>query len=116
MSFNQLEEGTRLAHPLPQGVRFRIRRGGAHVLDRIIRGYEISKGQYVVVEPEEIESLQPKAGHTIDIDQFIDLDQIDPVYFEQPYYPAARREGHQGLQAARRRDDHRAQGRGSARS
>jgi DNA end-binding protein Ku len=83
VSFNQLEEGT--------NSRIRYRKvsdqtGEEVSPDRIIKGYEISKGQYVVVEPEEIETLQPKAGHTIDIDQFIDLDQIDPVYFEQPYY------------------------------
>ncbi|HEY1740411.1 MAG TPA: Ku protein, partial [Acidimicrobiia bacterium] len=80
VSFNQLEEGT--------NSRIRYRKvsdqtGEEVSPDRIIKGYEISKGQYVVVEPEEIETLQPKAGHTIDIDQFIDLDQIDPVYFEQ---------------------------------
>ncbi len=83
VSFNQLEEGT--------GSRIRYRKvsdqtGEEVTPDRIVKGYEISKGQYVVVEPEELESLQPKAGHTIDIEEFIDLDQIDPIYFEQPYY------------------------------
>ncbi|HEY3832801.1 MAG TPA: Ku protein [Acidimicrobiia bacterium] len=83
VSFNQLEEGT--------NSRIRYRKvsdqtGEEVPADKIIKGYEISKGQYVVVDPQEIESLQPKAGHTIDIDQFIDLDQIDPLYFEQPYY------------------------------
>ena len=83
VSFNQLEEGT---HSRIRYRKVSDQTGDEVPPDRIIRGYEISKGQYVVVEPEEIESLQPKAGHTIDIDQFIDLDQIDPVYFEQPYY------------------------------
>ncbi len=83
VSFNQLEAGT--------GSRIRYRKvsdqtGEEVAADRIVKGYEISKGQYVLVEPQELETLQPKAGHTIDIEEFIDLDQIDPVYFEQPYY------------------------------
>jgi DNA end-binding protein Ku len=83
VSFNQLEEGT--------GARIRYRKvsdatGEEVTADRIVKGYEISKGRYVVVEPEELASLQPKASHTIDIEEFVDLSEIDPVYFEQPYY------------------------------
>ena len=51
-----------------------------------MQGYEVSKGQYVVVEDDELESLRPKASHTIEIEDFVDLDEIDPLYFEQPYY------------------------------
>jgi DNA end-binding protein Ku len=81
--FNQLEEGT--------GARIRYRRvseatGEEVPNERIQRGYEISSGQYVVVESDEIEKLTPKATHTIDIQDFVDLEQIDPIYFEQPYY------------------------------
>jgi DNA end-binding protein Ku len=81
--FNQLEEGT--------GARIRYRRvseatGEEVPNERIQRGYEISSGQYVVVDSEEIEKLTPKATHTIDIVDFVDLEQIDPLYFEQPYY------------------------------
>jgi DNA end-binding protein Ku len=54
--------------------------------ERIKRGYEISKGRYVMIEPDELEMLRPKATHTIDIEEFVDLDEIDPLYFEQPYY------------------------------
>ena len=83
VSFNQLEEGT--------GARIRYKkvsdRTGEEVTpDRIQKGYEISKGRYVVVEAEELASLAPKASHTIDIEEFVDLSEIDPVYFEQPYY------------------------------
>ena len=83
VSFNQLEEGS---HSRIRYRKVSDQTGEEVSADRIVKGYEISKGQYVVIEPDEIESLQPKAGHTIDIDQFIDLDQIDPIYFEQPYY------------------------------
>jgi DNA end-binding protein Ku len=83
VSFNQLEAGT--------GARIRYKkvsdRTGEEVTpDRIQKGYEISKGRYVVVEAEELASLAPKASHTIDIEEFVDLAEIDPVYFEQPYY------------------------------
>ncbi|HEX5616359.1 MAG TPA: Ku protein [Acidimicrobiia bacterium] len=83
VSFNQLEEGT--------GARIRYRRvseqSGEEVTnDRIVKGYEISKGQYVVIEPAELEAIQPKSAHTIEIEQFIDLADIDPIYFDQPYY------------------------------
>ena len=81
--FNQLEEGT--------GARIRYRRvseasGDEVPNERIQKGYEISPGQYVVVEQDELEQLTPKASHTIDIQDFVDLEQIDPIYFEQPYY------------------------------
>jgi len=81
--FNQLEEGT--------GARIRYRRvseatGDEVPNERIQKGYEIASGQYVVVDNDELEKLTPKASHTIEISDFVDLEQIDPVYFEQPYY------------------------------
>jgi DNA end-binding protein Ku len=83
VSFNQLEEGT--------GARIRYKKvsdatGEEVSADRIQKGYEISKGRYVVVEADELASLAPKASHTIDIEEFVDLPAIDPIYFEQPYY------------------------------
>lgn len=61
----------------------------------IVKGYEIHKGQYVIVEPEELESLSPEASRSIDIEEFVDLAEIDPLYFDHSYYlvpdgPAAR--------------------------
>ena len=83
--FNQLEEGT--------SSRIRYRRvsdqtGEEVPNERIVKGYEMSPGQYVVVTDEEMKALAPKASRTIEIEDFVDLDQIDPVYFEQPYYLA----------------------------
>ena len=54
--------------------------------EEIVKGYEIAPGQYVVIEPEELEALDPEASRTIDIEDFVDLDEIDPVYYDRPYY------------------------------
>ncbi|MGI8793059.1 MAG: Ku protein [Acidimicrobiales bacterium] len=54
--------------------------------DEIVKGYEVAPDQYVVLEPNELESLDPKATHTIEIEEFVHLDQIDPLYFDKPYY------------------------------
>src|SRR5439155_353175 len=54
--------------------------------DRIVKGYEVEPGQYVVVEAEELAALAPKASRQIEIEDFVDLGDIDPVYFEQPYH------------------------------
>jgi DNA end-binding protein Ku len=52
------------------------------------RGYEISKGKYVEIEPEEIKAIQVESTHTVDIDKFVPLDEIDRRYFDRPYYIA----------------------------
>jgi DNA end-binding protein Ku len=54
--------------------------------DDIVKAYEIAPDNYVTITPEELETLDPKATKTIDIEDFVDLDQIDPVYYERPYY------------------------------
>ncbi|HEX2850424.1 MAG TPA: Ku protein [Acidimicrobiales bacterium] len=54
--------------------------------DEIVKGYEIAPDQYVVIEGNELEEFDPKATHTIDIEEFVHLDQIDPIYFERSYY------------------------------
>jgi DNA end-binding protein Ku len=54
--------------------------------DDIVKGYEIAPDQYVTITPEELETLDPKATKSIDIEDFVNLDQIDPVYYERSYY------------------------------
>lgn len=54
--------------------------------DEIVKGYEISPEQHIVIEEEELRALEPEASHTIDIIQFVDLSEIDPIYYEKPYY------------------------------
>lgn len=53
-----------------------------------IRGYEIGKGHYIPLEPEEIKDVQIESTHTIDIDQFVPVSEIDPVYLDSRYYIA----------------------------
>lgn len=55
-------------------------------LEDIVKGYEISRDRYVVVRPEELDALDPKATRSIEIEDFVDLDEIDPIMFESTYY------------------------------
>jgi DNA end-binding protein Ku len=54
--------------------------------DEIVKGYEVSKGHYVLLDPEEIESVKLESRKTLDLVQFVDESDIDPTYFEKPYY------------------------------
>jgi DNA end-binding protein Ku len=54
----------------------------------VVKGYEVAPDRYVVVEPGELETLQPKKTKTIEIEDFVELSQIDPVYYDHPYYLA----------------------------
>jgi DNA end-binding protein Ku len=52
----------------------------------IVKGYDLGGGNYVRIDPEELASLDPEADRTIEIEEFVDLDEIDPVYFDHSYY------------------------------
>jgi DNA end-binding protein Ku len=54
--------------------------------EHIVRGYEIHKDQYVIVSPEDLEQCGPKSTKTIEITDFVDLNDIDPIYYDRPYY------------------------------
>ena len=54
--------------------------------DEIMKGYEVSKGHYVLLDPEEIESVKLESRRTLDLVQFVDLGDIDAMYYEKPYY------------------------------
>lgn len=56
--------------------------------DHLVKGYEIAPDQYVKITPEELENLDPKATHTIDIEDFVGINEIDPIYYEHTYYVA----------------------------
>ena len=56
--------------------------------DDMVRGYEVAKGQYMIVEDEEIEAVQIESPRTIDIDQFVPKNEIDERYIDSPYYIA----------------------------
>jgi DNA end-binding protein Ku len=52
----------------------------------IVKGFEYTKGKYVIVDDEDFEKASPKKSKSIDIVQFVKADEIDPIYFEKPYY------------------------------
>jgi DNA end-binding protein Ku len=54
--------------------------------DDIVRGYEIEKGKFVVVTDDELEAIEPRKSREIDLRVFVDVDDIDPVYFERAYF------------------------------
>jgi DNA end-binding protein Ku len=54
--------------------------------EKIVKGYEYAPDQYVVLSRDELAELDPKRTRAIEIQDFVDLDDIDPIYFEQPYY------------------------------
>ncbi|HEX4903572.1 MAG TPA: Ku protein [Acidimicrobiales bacterium] len=56
--------------------------------EQIVKGYELEDGSHVLVTPEELESVAPGKSRTIDIEDFIELDAVDPVYFDKTYHLA----------------------------
>ena len=56
--------------------------------EQIVKGYEIGPDRYVTITPEELESLEPEKTRTIDIEDFVDLEEIDPIFYDHPYYLA----------------------------
>jgi DNA end-binding protein Ku len=56
--------------------------------DQVVKGYEIHKGQYVEISPEELARYHPKATQAIDIEDFVDLVEIDPIFYDRTYYLA----------------------------
>jgi DNA end-binding protein Ku len=56
--------------------------------EQLVKGFELSPDRYVVVKPEELEAIEPKKTRTIDIEDFVQIDEIDPIYYDHPYYLA----------------------------
>jgi DNA end-binding protein Ku len=83
VSFHQFERGT--------SSRIRYKRvnedtGDEVDFDDIVKGAEIGDGKYVIITPEELESVEPGKSRTIDISDFVDAADIDPIYFQKSYY------------------------------
>jgi DNA end-binding protein Ku len=75
------------------GARIRQKRvdpstGDEVAFEDIVKGYELTPDHYVLIEPEELDALDPKATKTIDIEEFVDLVDIDPIYYDHSYYLA----------------------------
>ena len=88
ISFNQIHE--------PSGKRVKYEKVvpgiGPIDTDEIIKGYEVSKGEYVLLDEEEIEAVRIESRKTLELVQFVDQCEIDPLYFERPYYVAPKDE------------------------
>jgi DNA end-binding protein Ku len=81
--FNQLNEKT--------GNRIQMKRvdpetGDDVPFEQIIKGFELTKDRYVVITPDELDALDPERTRTIQIEDFVDQEEIDPIYYDHPYY------------------------------
>lgn len=83
VKFNQLdgEDHSRIAMK-----RTNAQTGDEVPYERIVKGFEIAPDRYVIIEPGELEALDPKKTKTIDIEGFVELSEVDPIYFDHPYY------------------------------
>jgi DNA end-binding protein Ku len=83
VAFHQFEEKT--------GQRIHLKRvaerSGREVpYQRIVKGYEVRKGKVVLIEPKELQALEPRKTRTIDLELFVDLHEIDPIYWDRTYH------------------------------
>ena len=82
IAFHQIHE--------PTGKRIKYEKmvpgGGPVDPDEIVKGFEVAKGEYVLLEPEEIESVRLESRKTLDLIQFVDLSEIDAIYYDKPYF------------------------------
>jgi DNA end-binding protein Ku len=82
ISFHQIHK--------PSGARIRYQKVVPEIgpvdTDEIVKGYEVAKGKYVLLEDKEIDKLKLEAKKTLDLVQFVDLHEIDPIYFERPFF------------------------------
>ncbi|MCA1830395.1 MAG: Ku protein [Actinomycetota bacterium] len=85
ISFHQIDQrsGSRIRYK-----RVSEKTGREVPYEQIAKGYEVDKGTYVVIDPKELEEVDPERTHTIDIQDFVDMTEIDPIYFEHSYWLA----------------------------
>ena len=81
--FHQLdgETGTRISQR-----RVNPQTGEEVPFDRLVKGYELTRDRYVVIRPEELDALAPEKSRTIEIEDFVELSDIDPIYYDHPYW------------------------------
>jgi DNA end-binding protein Ku len=94
-AFSAVRDHTVHIHQLEKGTGSRIKyakvsgKTGKRVAnDDIEKGYEISKGHYVVVDPDELDELRPRSTRAIDVTDFVELSEVDPIYYENTYWLA----------------------------
>jgi DNA end-binding protein Ku len=81
--FNQLHDAD---HARIQQKRVCSEDGEEVPYENIVKGFEIAPDRYVVITPDELEALDPAKTRSIDIEDFVDITDIDPLYYEHPYY------------------------------
>lgn len=91
--FSATEEHELDFHQFQRGTSDRIRykrvneRTGREVdYDKIVKGHDIGGGEYVIVEQEELADLAPGKSRSLEISQFVDLDEVDPIFYQKSYY------------------------------
>jgi DNA end-binding protein Ku len=75
----------------PKGNKIRLKRisektGKEVEYEDIKKGYEVTSGKFVLVEPDELQEVRPRTTRTVDIEDFVALEDIDPIYYERTYY------------------------------
>ncbi|MFD0260160.1 Ku protein [Kitasatospora indigofera] len=83
VSFRQIQRGT---SDRVRNKRVNERTGEEVPFAEIVKGVEIAEGEYVIVEPDELEQISPGRSKTIEITGFVDLDQVEPIFFDKTYY------------------------------
>ena len=89
ISFHQISRrtGERIRHQKVLESSIENTEGASAVdKDEIVKGYEYQKGQYVIIEPSELENLRVPSKHTIAVSQFVDQSELNPEYIEKPYF------------------------------
>ena len=83
LDFHQFQKGTsdRIRHK-----RVNERTGREVPYEKIVKGHDIGDGEYVIVEPEELDDIAPGKSRSLEISTFVDLDDIDPIHFQKSYY------------------------------
>jgi DNA end-binding protein Ku len=98
ISFHQISRSTgeRIRHQkvLQSAVDSGEETAGAAVgKDEIVKGYEHRKGEYIIIEPSELENLKVPSKHTIEVSQFVEMGELLPEYIEKPYYVVPENDG-----------------------
>jgi DNA end-binding protein Ku len=85
IDFHQFQKGTsdRIRYK-----RVNERTGREVPYEKIVKGHDVGGGEYVIVEPDELEDIAPGKSRSLEIDTFVDLDEIDPMHFQKSYYLA----------------------------
>ncbi|MEU6970337.1 Ku protein [Kitasatospora aureofaciens] len=94
--FHQLQRGT---SDRVRNKRVNERTGKEVEYADIVKGYEVTEGEYVIVEPDELERISPGRSRTIDISGFVDLADVDPIFFDKTYYLGPRGKEYQKVYA-----------------